>query len=497
VQQLAQINTFTDFCLILSTLGSYPQGDAAEGNRLYQQLLQMPGHSEQSDALCNYAAYLVGTGDCEAAEKVYERVVEQDPLFLRAKIEFADYLHATGDFHGALMLLSTALVHDPHHVQVLYCLSTVLRAQPEQENALQQAEEFLQQALELLPQQSHRWEVAALEGKLCHDCARSAHHQHRHWDAEELFKRALAVYKTKCSNTDKTISLIERNLSAFKEECVMQCPACEQHCYCSQECKASHEEEHLLTCGQHAKADLRSTGQIQMQDMGVQLARRQIKKPQKGEEWGGKGHEHETFGEVCWVSSFNAIISTLNLSTLTSSLLSSVTSASAPWNQPQYQQRQNGWQPLHCAAMVGDVAKTKTLLASGCDPNVMNSVRDTPLDHALGSDTTTGTEVAKLLRASGGQRGADIMEAVGRTELHRAAMLWTTNRTHSVQYLLDQGADPNAVDDNGDTPLDLALLFNNSNSADLLKSMGGLRGPELRGEDTCAGTPSTPPCSMQ
>ena len=50
------------------------------------------------------------------------------------------------------------------------------------------------------------------------------------------------------------------------------------------------------------------------------------------------------------------------------------------------------------------------------------------------------------------------------------------------ELLIDKGADVNAKDDGGDTPLDGAIINNETEIADLLRKHGGKTGEELKAE---------------
>jgi ankyrin repeat protein len=65
----------------------------------------------------------------------------------------------------------------------------------------------------------------------------------------------------------------------------------------------------------------------------------------------------------------------------------------------------------------------------------------------------------------------------GSTPLHRAAG-W--GHKEIVELLLAKGADLNAKDDVGTTPLDLTMNFNQPQTADLLRKHGGKTGAELK-----------------
>ena len=67
----------------------------------------------------------------------------------------------------------------------------------------------------------------------------------------------------------------------------------------------------------------------------------------------------------------------------------------------------------------------------------------------------------------------------GLTPLHRAAYY---GLKEIVELLLDKGADVNAKDDGGDTPLDVAMLGNDKETADLIRKHGGKTGEKLKAE---------------
>ena len=155
----------------------------------------------------------------------------------------------------------------------------------------------------------------------------------------------------------------------------------------------------------------------------------------------------------------------------------------------------NGFTPLHLAALGGRKEVVELLIAKGADVNAKdNDVGFTPLDMA------NKTETADLLRKHGGKhgtiegaaRGGDI-EAVkeflatgtdvnaknfaGWTPLH-----WASSGDHKeiVELLITAGADVNAKEEDGDTPLDKAKY--KPETADLLRKHGGKTGEELKAE---------------
>jgi len=121
-----------------------------------------------------------------------------------------------------------------------------------------------------------------------------------------------------------------------------------------------------------------------------------------------------------------------------------------------------GWTPLHMAAMSGRKEIAELLIAKGADVNAENNLHKTPLD--LAED-----EIADLIRKHGGKRGAAV-------SIHAAAVV---GNIEAVKQHLAAGADVNAKDNVGKTPLDWAIRFQLTELADLLRKHGGKTGEEL------------------
>ena len=97
---------------------------------------------------------------------------------------------------------------------------------------------------------------------------------------------------------------------------------------------------------------------------------------------------------------------------------------------------------IHQATSAGNIEAVKQHLAAGTDVNVKGGFADgTPLHYAA---------------------------ANGHKEI--------------AELLIEKGADLNAKDEDGGTPLDVAISFNRTEIADLIRVIGGKTGAELKAE---------------
>jgi len=118
---------------------------------------------------------------------------------------------------------------------------------------------------------------------------------------------------------------------------------------------------------------------------------------------------------------------------------------------PKDAKAEEGWMPLHLAAQEGHAECCSLLLASGCNINAGNDVQTTPLHCAA---MHSHLSVINLLLDAGAQLEAKGFN--GRTALYNYA--FHQDNVEAIRLLLARGANPNAVDDEGYTPLMNAIL---------------------------------------
>ena len=109
----------------------------------------------------------------------------------------------------------------------------------------------------------------------------------------------------------------------------------------------------------------------------------------------------------------------------------------------------DGFTPLHNAASEGTPENIRVLLDAGADVTARNIWSWTPLHHAASESTPENIRV--LLNA-----GVDVMvrDKFDRTPLHNAARF--NDKIVVIEVLLEAGADPKAITENGKTPWDFA-----------------------------------------
>ena len=124
----------------------------------------------------------------------------------------------------------------------------------------------------------------------------------------------------------------------------------------------------------------------------------------------------------------------------------------------------DGWTPLHLASAFGGPQVVKDLLLTGADPNQYskNALKNLPL-HACLALSKSPESVALLLK-----HGADVnaKQHGGFTPLHQAA---AAGDIENIKQLLAHGADPTASTNDGKTALEFAQTRGKQEAAALLQ----------------------------
>lgn len=131
---------------------------------------------------------------------------------------------------------------------------------------------------------------------------------------------------------------------------------------------------------------------------------------------------------------------------------------------PWYAQYEPGTTPLMRAAIQGDVARIRKLLAEGADVNALSPDGLTALLYAAGGKSL---EAAQILLVAGAN--------VSRATNHGATPLMTASGSGNlrmVNVLLKAGANPNARDADGHTALWIAAQSSNWEIVKILKQAG-------------------------
>jgi ankyrin repeat protein len=127
----------------------------------------------------------------------------------------------------------------------------------------------------------------------------------------------------------------------------------------------------------------------------------------------------------------------------------------------------DGFTALGLAAFFGHPALVEWLLAKGADPNVAsnNAMRVRPLHSAAANgDPELAAGMAAALLAAGAE--PDAVQEGGFTPLHEAAL---NGKLELARLLLNHGADPARLTRDGQTPRDLAAKNGHQAVLDLLK----------------------------
>jgi ankyrin repeat protein len=114
----------------------------------------------------------------------------------------------------------------------------------------------------------------------------------------------------------------------------------------------------------------------------------------------------------------------------------------------------DGYTPLHMAAMSGYADKAGYLLENGANLQVLTKYGATPLH--LAADRLRFDAVLLGLLVGPSNSNVNLRDSEGRTPLWRAVDI---DNADSVKWLIDHGADPNIANSHGEQPLDRALLL--------------------------------------
>ena len=123
--------------------------------------------------------------------------------------------------------------------------------------------------------------------------------------------------------------------------------------------------------------------------------------------------------------------------------------------------------PLLLATITGHSKMVSALIEAGADVNLEGSYRATALHYATHTDSDDQIAIVNHLIRAGAE--VDAVDLDGMTPLHCAAM---HDRYDVAQILIDSGADINATDDAEDTPLHLAVCYDKPNTVDVLIKSG-------------------------
>lgn len=134
---------------------------------------------------------------------------------------------------------------------------------------------------------------------------------------------------------------------------------------------------------------------------------------------------------------------------------------------------EHGWTALHYSTITNNPEIVKMLIGAGSDVNAITDKSMTPLHNAI---MFRKPEISWILMNTGA--GLELVDDKGCTPLHYA-----TSSKDITYFLLTKGANPNALNNDMETPLHWAIKNNRSESAKFLISYGAdVNVPDNEGE---------------
>jgi len=138
--------------------------------------------------------------------------------------------------------------------------------------------------------------------------------------------------------------------------------------------------------------------------------------------------------------------------------------------KPNVQEDEQGWTPLHSAAFAGSLAPAQVLVRRGANVNARDNSNRTPLHVVLemGSAGVMGYSLAKGFVNKGPEPDNDISFS----EVIDSTVKAATKPSKMAKFLIISGADVNARDNQGHTPLSLAQEAGLKETVRLLQQYG-------------------------
>jgi len=136
---------------------------------------------------------------------------------------------------------------------------------------------------------------------------------------------------------------------------------------------------------------------------------------------------------------------------------------------------EKGVAPLHTATWRSTIETMELLIDNGADVNMKRADGAIALHYAVWFGLK---EKAEFLLSKGSDVKARDGNNEGATPLHVA--VWKSPNNGIVELLIENEADVNDKNNSGETPLDWAIKFDETDIADLLRKHGGKTGEELK-----------------